>query len=73
MSMRLLLYCGMTKIDFKDAILGVELEEWNEIYKGVLKARDRAKVARLAANPKKKQAAIEETEKTLNELLNIFQ
>ncbi len=60
---------AMTELDMSGAIVGVELTEWVKIENAIIKARDSAKVAFLAANPTKKQAAIVETWEALNALI----
>jgi len=56
------------EIDMQNAIVGIPLEEFVEIEQTVINARKKAQEAVLAANAQKKQAAIEETLRILNEL-----
>lgn len=56
------------QIDYEGAIVGVPLEEWVALEEAFLRAKKQAEIAVLAANPNKKQAAIEETSRILNEL-----
>ena len=62
--------CGMNtdEIDMQNAIVGIPLEEYIVIEQAVIDAKKKAEEAVLAANAQKKQAAIEETLRILNEL-----
>lgn len=57
------------QIDYEDAMVGIPFKDFVAIEQAIFDARNQAKVAVLAANPTKKQKAIEETFEILNGLV----